>query len=72
MVPFDSRSPSGIFPDFNNPYVLMKPCTQFKSPMASLYAFIQPQRCGRALFDRFMVKQIVLVNECCMGYVKAI
>ena len=44
MVPFGSRRPSGIFPDFDNPYVLMKPCTQFKSPMASLYAFIQPQR----------------------------
>ena len=38
------RGPSGIFPDFNYPYILMKPCTQFKSPVASLYAFIQPQR----------------------------
>ena len=30
------------------------------------------QGCERALLDRFMVKQIILVIECGMGYVKAV
>ena len=29
MVPFGTKSPSGIFPDLNYRYVLMKPSTQY-------------------------------------------